>query len=238
MCVEKATLVLTVVAVHKTTPLDTSTCDTNGIKVCLPGYQNPQTNCVEEEGTTTEPLTTNNQADTETMDTNTEAAITDTNTEAAITDTNTKGSTVTTKHSSTSIVMVSTVPETTFTTQEFTSNSGVSPSAACANIVPIVAGGVAGGLVVLLIVNIVLVVGVLKFKFMKHYSNKQGMLWIIDVLKHDGRPSVSKNYSRISTNSLTLTVVCFLTIRVCNGEAHHYGGESSVRDDGRWTQQT
>ncbi len=31
------------------------TCDTNGIKVCLPGYQNPSTNCVEEERTTTEP---------------------------------------------------------------------------------------------------------------------------------------------------------------------------------------
>ncbi len=112
------------------------TCDTNGTKVCL-SYQNPETNCVEE-GTTTEPLTTNNQADTETTDTNTEAA-----------------------------------------TPESTSNSDVCPSAACTDIVPIVAGGVAGGLVVLvliLIVNIVLVVAYVKVKFMKHYSNKQGML--------------------------------------------------------------
>ncbi len=47
------------------------------------------------------------------------------------------------------------------------------------DIVPIVAGGVAGGIVVLLlilIVNIVLVVVVIKIKYMKHYSNKQDML--------------------------------------------------------------
>ncbi len=37
--------------------------------------------------------------------------------------------------------MVSTAPE---TTQEFTSNSDVCPSAACADIVPIVGGGVGG----------------------------------------------------------------------------------------------
>ncbi len=102
------------------------TCDTNGIKVCLPGYQNPETICVEEEENT-----------------------------------------VTPKPSSTNIVI------------ELTSNSDVSPSAAGADIVPIVAGGVAAGLVVLvliLIVNIVLVVAYAKVKFMKDTSNKQGML--------------------------------------------------------------
>ncbi len=33
------------------------TCDTNGIKVCRPGYQNHQTNCVEEVLITPEPTT-------------------------------------------------------------------------------------------------------------------------------------------------------------------------------------
>ena len=34
------------------------TCDTNSTKVCFPGYQNPETNCVEEEGSTQEPAIT------------------------------------------------------------------------------------------------------------------------------------------------------------------------------------
>ncbi len=34
------------------------TCDTNSTKVCFPGYQNPETNCVEEERSTQEPAIT------------------------------------------------------------------------------------------------------------------------------------------------------------------------------------
>ena len=115
------------------------TCDTNGIKVCLPGYQNPQTNCVEEP--TTEPLTTNNQADTETTDTDTEAATTDTNTEAATTHTNTEAATRS-------------------TTTEPPSSTNNTAS------LPIAVGGTVGGLVLIthLIVAIIVIAFVCKSK--------------------------------------------------------------------------
>ncbi len=59
----------------------------------------------------------------------------------------------------------------TFITDSSTENGG--------DVVPIVAGGVAGGLGVLLlilIVNIVFVIIVVKIKYMKHHSNKHGTL--------------------------------------------------------------
>ena len=151
------------------------TCDTNGTKVCLPGYQSPETNCVEETvpRTASTPVT---QTTTRILTMETSSQSSDMPTRQTIT------------HTPLSIVMVSTAPETIFVIQELTTNSDISPSAVGADIVPIVAGGVAAGLVVLvliLIVNIVLVVGVLKVKCMKHYSNKQGTYAvIIDVLKH------------------------------------------------------
>ena len=141
------------------------TCDTNGTKVCLPGYQSPETNCVE--GTVPRTAST---------------PVTQTTTRILTMETSSQSSDMPTRQTITPTplsIVVSTAPETTFVIQELTTNSDISPSAVSADIVPIVAGGVAAGLVVLvliLIVNIVLVVGVLKVKFMKHYSNKQGML--------------------------------------------------------------
>ena len=53
-----------------------------------------------------------------------------------------------------------------FTTVNVSKNDG--------DIVPIVAGGVAGGLVILLLILIVNILVVIKIKYTKHYSSKQG----------------------------------------------------------------
>ncbi len=152
------------------------TCDTNGTKVCLPGYQNPETNCTEEVSITPDP-TTESVPTASTLVTQTTTRIVTMKTSSLSSNMRTQQTITPTPFS---IEMVSTAPETTFIIQEFTTNSDVSPSAAGADIVPIVAGGVAAGLVVLvliLIVNIVLVVAYVKVnKCMKHYSNKKGML--------------------------------------------------------------
>ncbi len=53
------------------------TCDTNGIKMCLPGYQNPQTNCVEEVLITPEPTTETAQPKQQTTQRSTTAFVTE-----------------------------------------------------------------------------------------------------------------------------------------------------------------
>ncbi len=116
------------------------TCDVNGTIVCLPGYQNTATNCVEE----SEPIT-----NPETITTST--------------------TTITTPAPTPSTTNVTVNTMETFITDSSTENGE--------DIVPIVAGGVAGVLVVLLlilIVNIVLVAVALKIKYMK---NKQGIIY-------------------------------------------------------------
>ena len=162
------------------TPRDDSTghftCDEDGTIVCLPGYQNTTTNCVKEvvtpQPTRTEFLTPISAITIETfgMNTQTEALTT----HSPTTDISQTAVMPTTP---TSNVVVNTMN--TYTTVSICGSDG--------DIVPIVAGGVAGGLVVLLlilIVNIVLVVVVIKIKYTKHYSNKQGNMLEGSYSKH------------------------------------------------------
>ncbi len=119
------------------------TCDTNGIKVCLPGYQNPSTNCVEEEGTTTEPLTTNNQADTEpTPET------------AQPTPQTTQRSTTTFVTEAMTTIELTNIMQTNSTNEPPTADYEL----------PIAVGGAVGGLVVVVIIILIILLLALKIK--------------------------------------------------------------------------
>ena len=113
------------------------TCAANGTIVCLPGYQNPETNCTEVEGTTQEPtnrVITQPQSSTTNME------------------------------------------DETMTTMDTTGSMAATPSIGM-DIIPIVAGGVAGGLVLLmliLIVNIVLVVLFVRSRIAKDRTENRG----------------------------------------------------------------
>ena len=118
------------------------TCAANGTVVCLPGYQNPETNCTEVEGATQGPTTIETTMTTETTIMTTQSGSGTTNMEDV------------------------TAMETTATTLSV----GM-------DIVPIVAGGVAGGLVLLvliLIVNIVFVMLFVRSKYAKQKTETTG----------------------------------------------------------------
>ncbi len=195
------------------TPRDDSTghftCDVNGAIVCLPGYQNTATNCVEEV-TTPEPRISITNTETIAVGKTTtrtlrptpytrsssiiaSAAQTTSTTQAHLSTIPIETSASIIVHTrsttgETAIGHISTtqnvlIPTTTIVSRDGTGSvpSVITSTGNSGDIVPIVAGGVAGGLVVLLlilIVNIVLVIIVVKIKYMKHHSNKQGTLWL------------------------------------------------------------
>ncbi len=193
------------------TPRDDSTghftCDVNGAIVCLPGYQNTATNCVEEVITPEPIISTNTETiavgktTTRTLRPTPSTRSSSIIASAAQTTSTTQAhlSTIYRIETSASIIVhtrsttgetavghISTtqnllIPTTTIVSRDGTSSvpSVTTSTGNSGDIVPIVAGGVAGGLVVLLlglIVNIVLVIIVVKIKYMKHHSNKQGTL--------------------------------------------------------------
>ncbi len=131
------------------------TCDTNGNKVCILGYQDPETNCVEEEVTTTEPLTTNNQADTETTATNTDGTTTESTIETSQpTPQSTQRSTTTFITEAMTTIELTNIMQTSSTNEPPTADYEL----------PIAVGGAVGGLVVVVIIILIIILLALKIK--------------------------------------------------------------------------
>ncbi|XP_064381928.1 uncharacterized protein LOC135330900 isoform X2 [Halichondria panicea] len=112
------------------------TCDANGTKVCLPGYQNPETNCTEEALITPEPTT-------ETVPTANPASQT----------------------TETSQPTPQTIQQniTTFITEALTT-IGITNAGTTMDVLPIAVGGAVGGLVVVVIIILITILLVLKTK--------------------------------------------------------------------------
>ena len=123
------------------------TCDANGTKVCLPGYQNPETNCTEEALITPEPTT-------ETVPTANPASQT----------------------TETSQPTPQTIQQniTTFITEALTT-IGITNAGTTMDVLPIAVGGAVGGLVVVVIIILITILLVLKTK-RKKKSEEDGEL--------------------------------------------------------------
>ncbi|XP_064381946.1 uncharacterized protein LOC135330905 isoform X1 [Halichondria panicea] len=147
------------------------TCHINGTKVCLPGYQNPETNCMEVVQITSELTTESVQPTPHTIQQSTTTFITEAMTTIGITNTLPTIMTTTTIDEPTATIPPN-IMQTSSTNEPANAISSLQPSSTSAttnagtttDVLPIAIGGAVGGLVVVVIIILITILLVLKTK--------------------------------------------------------------------------
>ena len=158
------------------------TCHINGTKVCLPGYQNPETNCMEVVQITSELTTESVQPTPHTIQQSTTTFITEAMTTIGITNTLPTIMTTTTIDEPTATIPPN-IMQTSSTNEPANAISSLQPSSTSAttnagtttDVLPIAIGGAVGGLVVVVIIILITILLVLKTK-RKKKSEEDGEL--------------------------------------------------------------